>query len=93
MKSWQNYIIYPKFEYYICSHSYKKRSHGVMVSTLDFESSDPSSNLGGTYIFFKTFLSSHAFLQFSVLQKCFFLLLHCAAYSKYPHFFQILLTT
>ena len=23
-------------------------SHGVMVSTLDFESSDPSSNLGGT---------------------------------------------
>ena len=26
-------------------------SHGVMVSTLDFESSDPSSNLGGTYVF------------------------------------------
>ena len=26
------------------------RSHGVMVSTLDFESSDPSSNLGGTYL-------------------------------------------
>ena len=26
-----------------------KGSHGVMVSTLDFESSDPSSNLGGTY--------------------------------------------
>ena len=25
-----------------------KRSYGVMVSTLDFESSDPSSNLGGT---------------------------------------------
>ena len=24
-------------------------SHGVMVSTLDFESSDPSSNLGGTW--------------------------------------------
>ena len=24
-------------------------SHGVMVSTLDFESSDPSSNLGGTF--------------------------------------------
>ena len=23
-------------------------SHGVVVSTLDFESSDPSSNLGGT---------------------------------------------
>ena len=26
--------------------------HGVMVSTLDFESSDPSSNLGGTLTFF-----------------------------------------
>lgn len=25
------------------------RFHGVMVSTLDFESSDPSSNLGGTF--------------------------------------------
>ena len=29
----------------LCSYI---RSHGVMVSTLDFESSDPSSNLGGT---------------------------------------------
>ena len=28
------------------------RSHGVMVSTLDSESSDPSSNLGGTYLIF-----------------------------------------
>ena len=28
--------------------SLRARSHGVMVSTLDFESSDPSSNLGGT---------------------------------------------
>ena len=27
------------------------RSHGVMVSTLDSESSDPSSNLGGTFPF------------------------------------------
>ena len=27
-------------------------SHGVMVSTLDFESSDPSSNLGGTWLIF-----------------------------------------
>ena len=27
---------------------YNVRSHGVMVSTLDFESSDPSSNLGRT---------------------------------------------
>ena len=28
-------------------------SHGVMVSTLDFESSDPSSNLGETCNFFQ----------------------------------------
>ena len=27
-------------------------SHGVMVSTLDSESSDPSSNLGGTCLSF-----------------------------------------
>ena len=27
------------------------RSYGVMVSTLDFESSDPSSNLGRTFVF------------------------------------------
>ena len=26
------------------------RLRGVMVSTLDFESSDPSSNLGGTFL-------------------------------------------
>ncbi|GIY52910.1 hypothetical protein CEXT_71361 [Caerostris extrusa] len=29
--------------------------HGVMVSTLDFESSDPSSNLGGTLLFHRNF--------------------------------------
>jgi hypothetical protein len=29
----------------------KLRFYGVMVSTLDFESSDPSSNLGRTYLF------------------------------------------
>lgn len=36
------------------NHTMKVRSgwsHGVMVSTLDFESSDPSSNLGGTFLF------------------------------------------
>ena len=32
------------------------RSHGVMVSTLDSESSDPSSNLGGTCNLFSFFL-------------------------------------
>ena len=29
------------------------RFHGVMVSTLDSESSDPSSNLGGTLFFYQ----------------------------------------
>lgn len=33
-------------------NSLQERSHGVMVSTLDFESSDPSSNLGGTLILY-----------------------------------------
>ena len=34
------------------------RSHGVMVSTLDSESSDPSSNLGGTFLpFFSSMCS------------------------------------
>ena len=37
------------------SHA-RERSHGVMVSTLDFESSDPSSNLGGTLYSFIAFL-------------------------------------
>ena len=31
-----------------CYSPYALRFHGVMVSTLDFESGDPSSNLGGT---------------------------------------------
>ena len=31
---------------------YVVRSRGVMVSTLDFESKDPSSSLGGTSSFF-----------------------------------------
>ena len=30
-------------------HVQRARFHGVMVSTLDSESSDPSSNLGGTF--------------------------------------------
>ena len=44
-------IIYTNF-YLKFALRQQVRSHGVMVSTLDFESSDPSSNLGGTYIFF-----------------------------------------
>ena len=34
--------------YFVSQMSSYVWSHGVMVSTLDFESSDPSSNLGGT---------------------------------------------
>ena len=35
----------------------RARSHGVMVSTLDFESSDPSSSLGGTSFFMRIFIN------------------------------------
>ena len=34
-------------------------SYGVMVSTLDFESSDPSSNLGRTYVLFASLGNCH----------------------------------
>ena len=40
----QTCMIFAYFEYL----GYKSRFYGVMVSTLDFESSDPSSNLGRT---------------------------------------------
>ena len=39
-------MIFAYFEYL----GYKSRFYGVMVSTLDFESSDPSSNLGRTFM-------------------------------------------
>ena len=39
----RNYISLSKF-----INLKRARTHGVMVSTLDFESSDPSSNLGGS---------------------------------------------
>ena len=43
-----------------------RRFHGVMVSTLDSESSDPSSNLGGTCNFFKySILFSKGFMSCS----------------------------
>ena len=38
------------------------RSRGVMVSTLDSESSDPSSNLGGTYVFVLVCSGNEAYL-------------------------------
>ena len=37
-------------------------SHGVMVSTLDSESSDPSSNLGGTLIWYASVIGKRIFL-------------------------------
>ena len=45
--------------------------HGVMVSTQDSESCDPSSNLGGTYNFFQV-KSEFSFMirqHFTVLSK------------------------
>ena len=40
----QTFMIFACFEYL----GYKSRFYGVMVSTLDFESSDPGSNPGRT---------------------------------------------
>lgn len=39
--------------------------HGVMVSTLDSESSDPSSNLGGTCLNYEIYYFTH-FLEFGL---------------------------
>ena len=50
--NWLHLTLNVGFVYYVGAVTGNKRSHGVMVSTLDFESSDPSSNLGGTYILF-----------------------------------------
>ncbi|GIX90166.1 hypothetical protein CEXT_791291 [Caerostris extrusa] len=46
--------------------------HGVMVSTLDFESSDPSSNLGGTFFIFLYVLKCivQSDFRFVTYQKC-----------------------
>ena len=40
------------YEIYICRIHLKQRFYGVMVSTSDSESGDPSSNLGRTFVFF-----------------------------------------
>ena len=45
---------------------FKSGSHGVMVSTLDFESSDPSSNLGGTLFYFVYSCSTNTILHIIV---------------------------
>ena len=55
------------FVYHWCEVTGNTGSHGVMVSTLDFESSDPSSNLGGTSKILFSFLE----IEFS---KYFFLI-------------------
>ena len=47
--------------YSVLIFSLNMRFYGVTVSTLDFESSNPSSNLGRTFIFFFGFV----FLNFS----------------------------
>ena len=39
-------------------------SHGVMVSTLDSESSHPSSNLGGTLAWYASFTEELSLLNF-----------------------------
>ena len=51
-------IIAPYFFPAECYSPYALRFHGVMVSTLDFESGDPSSNLGGTFTFVGAALES-----------------------------------
>ena len=51
----------------LMTHIEEVGSYGVMVSTLDFESSDPSSNLGGTSKILFSFLE----IEFS---KYFFLI-------------------
>ena len=50
------------YMYAIISFSKYIGSYGVMVSTLDFESSDPSSNLGRTYTLFVLF-SQHVYIK------------------------------
>ena len=61
------------------------RSHGVMVSTLDFESSDPSSNLGGTYRRYIFFLDLFYFSSF--LSLSFSTIIGGKTYNKLSSFF------
>ena len=55
------------------------RFHGVMVSTLAFEFSDPSSNLGGTNAraYLKTFFSIYLLCMCSRLVHVVWLRRHC----------------
>ena len=54
------------------------RSHGVVVSTQDFESCDPSSSLGGTYVTVGItfdYPRAHNHTTFRM---------HCVPYSLFP---------
>ena len=61
------------------------RSHGVMVSTLDFESSDPSSNLGGTFSYTCPF-NSFFFLDLSKISLNLYLITGSKNNYLYAHF-------
>jgi hypothetical protein len=54
--------------------------HGVMVSTLDSESSDPSSNLGGTLLFIRDTMADTRNISLGNTLK-----LHCAFALKKSH--------
>ena len=73
--------------YFVPSHPIN-RSHGVMVSTLDFESSDPSSNFGETSLS-QTFISffCFCFCRCCLLLFFFFIVLSCFPFTAfhYPH--------
>ena len=47
----------------------KKRFYGVMASTLDFESNNPSSSLGRTFIFFLGLSSILSIIIYCII-KC-----------------------
>ena len=76
------------YERLFCPLPSYHRSHGVMVSTLDFESSDPSSNLGGTSLS-QTFISffCFCFCLCCLLLFFFFIVLSCFPFTAfhYPH--------
>ena len=50
------------------THIEEVGSYGVMVSTLDFESSDPSSNLGRTYHFYSQEVCIHCLIPLNLYQ-------------------------
>ena len=76
-----------EYECLFCSPLPYHRSHGVMVSTLDSESSDPSSYLGGTLLS-ETFISFFCFCCCCcLLLFLFFIVLSCIPFTAFhsPH--------